>query len=254
MDRLRVAWLHGCFQVSHSELNRVEVELENRRVPPDLGPVAEACVEDAAFADGLHPRLSEVVVLALNPLDAHVRALGIERKEDTQVPAVVGWPEVEDLVGDSEVLAAERGKERMVRLLDQHGHVLVPRVADERGPEKPAELGPMGIGADGIVIRDDPAAIGDIIEQALAEHSFHGFLRLAVALQFLHRCVTWRDPRAAAIIHHDGVELADVLRKELSDVPTEHRLEGTGLLAEYPHRTSPVRYAVALMRVLVREV
>jgi len=50
-------------QVARGELDGIEIEPQDDRVPPDLRAVAEPVAEHAAFAVLPHPRLGEIAVL-----------------------------------------------------------------------------------------------------------------------------------------------------------------------------------------------
>ena len=78
-QRLTVAWLGGSDQISRGELNAVEIQTQDRRVPIQLSTVTDGCVEDASIAIRPNPRQREVAIVALQPLDVHVGRLRVER-------------------------------------------------------------------------------------------------------------------------------------------------------------------------------
>ncbi len=96
--------------------------------------VRSRSVEHASFAFRADPGEGEVLILAPDPGDGHVRLLHVQRQQHAQRITRIGLLELKDLFGQPKRVATKRLHQRMVRLVDPDPHLFVPRVAVVAGP------------------------------------------------------------------------------------------------------------------------
>ena len=254
--RAVVARRGGGIQVSHRKLDGVGVELEHACVPEQLGAVAERGVEDAALTEGLDPGEGEVVVFAVDPFDPHVGAAWVEREEHAHLAPVIGGAVFVDFVRQPEILAAEGGHEGMGRFFHRDADLFVPGMAGELGPAEFLELRPVGVGGDRVMQKDHSATATNELQQAAPQHRLHLHRRGPVLLKgrLGQVCRGGGNPRAGAVVHDDGIELAQVLGQIERQVAADHRHKRAGLLADSLERGAAIGDAVTFVGVLLHQV
>jgi hypothetical protein len=141
---------------------------------------------------------------------------GVDPQQNVHAVAKRRLLKLKRLVGNLEVLAFERGVDRVVTILHRQRHELaVPGMSAVLGPaEHPAELGPLVVlrilheCRDRIVNADEPLSARDEVEQRRPQ--------LRVVEQHPER-----------VVEADGVEPRDVRRPEHLGVAREDRFIGT---------------------------
>jgi len=129
-------------------------------------------------------------------------------------------------------------------------------VADEFAPAKVLKFGPLRVCRQGIVHQHEPSAVTHKIQQAASQDLFNSGLVRTEGLEFglLHVRVGGRYPGTGAVVHHDGVEAANVRRQIIREIIADHRLESTALGAQGRESGTAVGNAVSLVGIFGHQV